>query len=750
MKDLVGEIGLPTFPLVSASRKELDVELLTLMGTIPEDIHGYAFFNSPVGNINSDGLPFPEKRPDGEENPDYGGPIFNGDGMVFRIHFAADGRVNLKSRIMKTPDYYADRATSYNSVYFKDKRYKDYPFKNGGITRMSSVLGVRNQLNTAFLPFKLHEQEPARLLVTFDSGRPYEIDTQTLELLAPMGYVKEWRNGAPEFLRQTFPVNMATAHPCFDPNTKELFIVNFIPSYAKMVKGTSIVEAFLRNPNRLKRKLEKLADHLDGELDGDGAETLADIQSFFTRIKQKIANTKLVIGIKKAIHAIDDAIDNARNKDPYAGEPNIFLMRMKNGENKWERYRLVDKNGLPVTITQSMHQIGLTKDHIVIMDTSFKMALDLMMTNPFTESAKIDRFIRNLMTGKMNAQCKTYLIRRSDLKEPESNVPLIELKEPVPMECVHFTTQYDNPNNEITFFSSHNNALCVAEWTREYDLKIDDPTQPVPKDMIGMYNGAMDVSGIGKFVIDATNAAFKVKEVKREMGDTDTIDGSLNPKIGPNTWSTGLYTYAGLDNPYQTTNTIRYVFWQNLGLDDKMLTDFVRRLYENYPHRIAPVEKIKEWVNKGIPGQIICVDTHTMDIVDYFQLPMKCQNRSIQFVPKKGAGLDPSKREGYIIITVLNPTADLSANAYTREMWIFDAENLAQGPVCKLGHPEWNFCYTIHSNWLKEVFSPEKPAFDYDIRADYQWRINKVRPMKKRKQLQDFMEQNVFPNFKSY
>ena len=53
--------------------------------------------------------------------------------------------------------------------------------------RFSSALGSRNPLSVAFLPVKFAQDELERLLVTYDGGRQYEIDTETLELATPVG-----------------------------------------------------------------------------------------------------------------------------------------------------------------------------------------------------------------------------------------------------------------------------------------------------------------------------------------------------------------------------------------------------------------------------------------------------------------------------------------------------------------------------------------------------------------------------------
>ena len=57
---------------------------------------------------------------------------------------------------------------------------------------------------------------------------------------------------------------------------------------------------------------------------------------------------------------------------------------------------------------------------------------------------------------------------------------------------------------------------------------------------------------------------------------------------------------------------------------------------------------------------------------------------------------------------------DWSSNS---EIWIFDANNLRQGPLYKLSHPQLNFGFTIHTTWLKEI-APARPS-SYKVEDDF-------------------------------
>lgn len=196
-------------------------------GKLPLDLQGHVFIVAPVGSIDS-----PDDKGD-KSNPtnstvypssDGTTPLYNGDGMIYRLDFDnLEAGAFLSSRLVKPPCYYADAATD------KCQKYQNLKFRNYGITRLGS-LGVRNQLNTAFVPLKFSQAESERLLATWDVGRPYEIEPKTLETVTPVGRKDEWKEvtniSLPGRPPQPFGVIQTSAHPCFDPHTREMFTVN--------------------------------------------------------------------------------------------------------------------------------------------------------------------------------------------------------------------------------------------------------------------------------------------------------------------------------------------------------------------------------------------------------------------------------------------------------------------------------------------------------------------------------------------
>jgi len=71
-------------------------------------------------------------------------------------------------------------------------------------------------------------------------------------------------------------------------------------------------------------------------------------------------------------------------------------------------------------------------------------------------------------------------------------------------------------------------------------------------------------------------------------------------------------------------------------------------------------------------------------------------------------------------------------------LWIFDATDLARGPLCKLSHPELDFPFTLHSTWMPSL-EAHKPGYKLDRAEDYAARLRDL-TQDKRKLAEDALE----------
>ena len=650
--------------ILTANEKEFDDELQVTFGSLPKNIHGHVFV---VG-----ALPQPQEP---------GSQIYNGDGMIYRIDFDKTNDVitaKLKSRIAKTPCYYADKATQTES-------YHNYQFRSYGLARVGK-LGSRNQLNTGFLPMN------GRLLVTFDAGRPYEIDPEKLELLQPVGSTSEWIGAFSSLQRSNsiFLTYFTPAHPAYDFENEAVFTVNYSTGFSRVL------------PQWLRQI------------------------------------------IKPSI-----------KKDFLEGFTDLVRYRLNADKPELERWRLFLENGEPVIIEQSLHQIAITRDYIVLSDIAFPLEVSQVLFNLVLKSIGIEnlkyfpkefkRWISSIFLRLTKQQPFTdfYIIKRSDLEadsgtdsEPRlaANTvkKLLAKKVVIPRKVSHFVADYDNLYGHITIHLAHNNAWDVTEWIREDDEPV--PGNELRDDLAGLVVGPMDVGFLGRYVIDGKSGALLKSKVVSD------------PNL---TWSVSLYTYYDL----KSLGKIKNIYWLSWGFSMEIVPKRIFEAYQSYEYRGLPLEN---FTSKGKycdkPIRLLRLNTESMEIEDYYSFEPGYFASSPQFVPYIEANSKnvDSSTDGYIVCTVFSDKFNsLNSTSETDEIWIFDGQRLEQGPICKLSHPALNLKLTIHSTWLPSLKPTDNSKTVKDlryqsVRNDYQEFVKNNFP-----ELINFFEQEVYKKYAS-
>ncbi len=671
--------------IMTPSRCELsDIELQIIAGNLPEHLHGHVFVVGPVGSVNSGDFPDPD-----------GTSILDGDGMVYRLDFNQPGKVKLKTKLLKPPCYYADKATRPGTKYAK------YQFRNHGISRFTISLGLRNELNTAFLPIPSSGNGNDRLLVTYDAGRPYEIDTETLEVVTPIGANQEWRSETS--LKLPFLPILSTAHPAFDAYTKEMFTVNYGRSAGNFLESIPFIYEIDELPEVIDELLEAIAQLISAQ------DFIKDWLRLFWRFSQDISQFYLSLIAQVTKLEIDDF---------------LYLIRW-NGVSELERWKLVNADGTPIKINQSIHQIAVSQDYVVLMDTAFTTGIEQVLNKPFPSSQGTERLLRELLSRPSSPDSSIYIVRRTDLKAGQKpacsqlEVTVVARKVVIPLEAAHFLVDYQNPRGEITLHVAHISAADVSEWLREYDVSAYKSHDPVPNRLYGMQQNEMDISRLGRYVIDSESGRILQSKV--------IYDSQC-------TWFVALYAYRDRLPTGMPPKQLTDIYWVSLGLWKELTTKFIYDLYKDYKYRAVPLPEMLRLADQGIPACLFRLHTspESMAIADCYQFPSGYIASSPQFIPLNEQ--EESQTNGYIICTVCAPN--------NHEVWIFHAEHLAQGPLCKLTHPSFKFGLTIHTAWLPKI-APRTATYQVPVRQDYQTLVKQKSP-----EIQELFEDHVYPHFK--
>ena len=162
-------------------------------GELPSELHGSVFIIATAGNAASE-LVHPTNPYTVFPSKDGNTSLLNGDGMVYRIDFDSlpenktVKKAFISNRLLKTPSFFADRIITKSHC---QNYYHKFKFINFGLARISPYIGMSEQVSTALLAMPFPNQKTPRLLATWDVGRPYEIDPDSLKVIAPVGSMEE-------------------------------------------------------------------------------------------------------------------------------------------------------------------------------------------------------------------------------------------------------------------------------------------------------------------------------------------------------------------------------------------------------------------------------------------------------------------------------------------------------------------------------------------------------------------------------
>jgi len=638
-------------------------------------LHGHLFIVAPVGNVH-----------DRANTPRTS--LLNGDGMVYRVDLAHT-RAEVTSRIVKPACYWADRALEPIGAW----RGKINSFSNQGISRTTLELGFRNFGNTALLPMFDEKSGAARLLVTYDAGRPMEIDPVTLQTLTPVGAQKEWTSEL-DFKSTPFKLILSSAHPVWDATRGELFTVNYGRSVNSLLGAKAEVsEGLLGNVPDFGHPL------LDSLL-----EWIETTPSVFKTLSSLIHKTG-----KALFHSVKKLL-------PWLPEDFVKLVRW-DGQGALTRWDVVirDENGSqePLRIQDSMHQVAVTRDYVILADTNYKVGVNQWLYNPRPEIPTLDRFVRLMLARPQLGQLALYIIPRAELTAGTSTV--VARRVILPFGAVHFLVDFDNPDKQITLHAGHGSALDIAEWVRTYDRAAWGPGAP-PTELSGMLTNSADVGRLGRYVIDAeTGNVISARTLADE--------GAL--------WSLGLYAAENVPAWQRLPDRIRDIYWFTSGFRGEMMTRFILNLYRDYPDRLTTLSRLQELCEENSSrSSLFRVDAESLTIKDCYEPEGFAMFSSPQIIPARSGG-----PEGGLLIVTEFRGEDASS------LLIFDARDLASGPIARLSSPKLRLGLTLHTAWLPHI---ERSTAGYyvDPREDYGSEVASSR----NPYMSEFFEREVYPH----
>ncbi len=352
------------------------------------------------------------------------------------------------------------------------------------------------------------------------------------------------------------------------------------------------------------------------------------------------------------------------------------------GKSDFKTWSVVDETGKNICVEQSIHELIFTRDYILLADTAFVTGKEIL--SPW-ENAPLP-----------NEKTVVYIVDRRNLSEDKKEV--IAKKIEIDEACIHLIADYENPNDILTVYMLHTPATNTAEIIRSYDKDLDG--KRFAKHLVGYGTlPPLDVSSLGKHIIDMKSATIQKSEYIR---DTKYC------------WGPYMYTYMGRQTKkFQDQD----LFVHFKGFKKDMLPKRIYNAYKNVRNRHVSLSDMIKNEAVGSNNSIARIDKKNFNIADVYEMPNKVLIYTISCIES-----NDKNANGYILAGV---ACDALENNKTsgHEYWLFDAGNLSQGPICKIGHESLNNSILFHTVYIRDEMEKklDKKTVTYNIslREDY-------------------------------
>lgn len=370
------------------------------------------------------------------------------------------------------------------------------------------------------------------------------------------------------------------------------------------------------------------------------------------------------------------------------GAPAFFrLLRVVDGAvRSWEVRDAA--TGEPAIITQSVHQMACTEHHIVVLDAAFHVEARQLVVEAMRNVLPLpDALFARFATEAQRDTAVLWVIDKRTLDPAAQTVSARRYA--LDGESTHFAASWREVDGDIHVVMLHTPCQDVSEWLREGERTVGG--QVVHPDLIGMPAG-----------VPLAHGAVGVHRLH-----PDGRISSERLQHDPGTWGPALYTL-----PPGNVDRVDHLWFYTAGFAPDALP---KRILDVYRERLGAEALARIPLAEGRPPTVVHVDLLQRRF-DVWSPPSGWGVFGQCFVPRAGA-TDPW--DGWIVASALSDRHEgLPAGSKGDELWVFRAQDIAAGPICRLAHPDLNLPFTLHSAWMPRLVS-RPAARQLDIAADH-------------------------------
>ena len=359
-------------------------------------------------------------------------------------------------------------------------------------------------------------------------------------------------------------------------------------------------------------------------------------------------------GISVAAHPACDVDESCLwfvNYSPLPLTPDTFVARWQL-DGPIHRWQLTGMSEF-----DSIHDVKVTRDHLVFTDLPFVVERATMLGRPQTTP---------------NRDWTTlWIVDKADLHAtpPGGTVATTEVR--IPMPTGHLSVDHDHPRGRLTVYLEHLpiQDLLIRLRRDEYShgtRLLNDP------DFDGMVTGSTQPGVVGRYEIDTTTGEV----LRSDLAWDDRFWGAV------------------LTTKDESTAAARarqgQLWYSGMGFDPALVAQTWWDVYADAG--LASIVDPHDLPNEVVPAGLARFDRDAMKVAEVFTFADGAFPHPPTFVPRTGA-TDPD--DGYVVAVVHHDGP--------KEVWVFDAAHLEAGPLARASAPDFNPPLLLHSCWAPPV-----------------------------------------------
>ncbi|MCP3137778.1 carotenoid oxygenase family protein [Pyxidicoccus xibeiensis] len=508
-----------------------------------------------------------------------------------------------------------------------------------------SWLGIANLVNTAPIPTFEIGSGGRRLVVSYDAGRPTEVNPRELSQVGPVGGTQDYESSVGSSFS---PMILTTGHPVYDPDFDSgrpaLLFTNVVPrvldfltpSSQRAVRGDLFVTTWDGSSHGPARPLRV---HVDGE--PVTMEQASAHQLSLTRDHLLVFNSNLVLNTWALVEPILGLLtEELRRKLPALARPKLDAL--------WK---------------------------------------------------PLEHFMRPPVPS---THCDLYVIRKDALRgaiaRGARRVDALRVR--LPGELSHALVDWDDTAGQLRIYAQHNLGADPADQLHEEDvLATGDRVHP---DYLGLFTSSTDLNQVRKHVVHVSKTSAVLGSTHAFPDPTRASDFrfgvNLLPPCQPLAYERAGGASAASSLAAQT-RVQTHTYWVAGGYLPETLAvrpfdDFRRHRVPG--ERLVPeAEYLERLVDSSNTTKLFRLDAD-LALESAYAFPPGWLMGAPVWVPRAGG---TTMKDGWLIGCVWGPDASHV------EVWIFDGQQpLSVGPVSKLmpapGERGLRPGFPLHGSWV--------------------------------------------------